>query len=191
MAAAVENRRKEPYWRLVYNAFPTAVRMHLPDTHCICGAAHADAQHHFSECPPAAAVLASISAALAGARPGAAPATRADLWLAHPPPAVHAGTWQVVCLAAIAAMDGGRRYMYAQLHGPAQPPPYIPDIIAGSTRFAVARFWLLLGDFVGLCRVPRRWCTACPPGHPFISYHPGSHRWTVDRPAVAPATPQQ
>ena len=186
-----ENRRKEPYWRLVYNAFPTAVRMHLPDTHCICGAAHADAQHHFSECPPAAAVLASISAALAGARPGAAPATRADLWLARPPPAVHAGTWQVVCLAAIAAMDGGRRYMYARLHGPAQPPPYVPDIIAGSTRFAVARFWLLLGDFVGLGRVPRRWCTACPPGHPFISYHPGSHRWTVDRPAVGPATPQQ
>ena len=186
-----ENHRKEPYWRLVYSAFPTAVRMHLPDTHCISGAVHADAQHHFSECPPAAAVLASISAALAGARPGAAPATRADLWLARPPPAVHAGTWQVVCLAAIAAMDGGRRYMYARLPGPAQPPPYIPDIIAGSTRFAVARFWLLLGDFVGLCLVPRRWCTACPHGHPFISYHPGSHRWTVDRPAVAPATLQQ
>ena len=32
--------------------------------------------------------------ALAGAHPGAAPPTRADLWQARPPPAVHAGVWQ-------------------------------------------------------------------------------------------------
>ncbi|PSC76482.1 reverse transcriptase [Micractinium conductrix] len=47
-----ENCRKEPFWRLIYDAFPTAARMHLPDP-CICGGAPADRQHHFWDCPVA------------------------------------------------------------------------------------------------------------------------------------------
>ena len=46
-----ENQHKEPFWRLVYNAIPTAARLHL-DQPCQCGAAApADRHHHFWECP--------------------------------------------------------------------------------------------------------------------------------------------
>ena len=116
-----ENCRKEPFWRLIYDAFPTAARMHLPDP-CICGGAPADRQHHFWDCPVARSVVGAISAALHGqpaataaaAAGGAPPALpQRSIWLAAPPPAVHEGVWSVVCLAAVEAMDHGRRRMYA------------------------------------------------------------------------------
>jgi hypothetical protein len=99
--------------------------------------------------------------------------------------------WLVVCLAALAAMDSGRRRTVALSIGPAEPPPYPPAIIAGSGLFAVCRFWYLLADFAGLGRIPARWQQSCPAGHPFLSYDPATRSWAVDRPAFAPATPEQ
>ena len=187
-----ENCQKEPFWRLIYDAFPTAARLHL-DEPCMCGGAPADRHHHYWSCPVAQAVTDSISAALAERQPQHAPQplTLGQLWLARPPGGVHEGVWQVVCLAALRAMDGGRRRMYALRFGPANPPPHFASLVASSARFAVRRFWSLLADFVGLGRVPRTWRARCPPGHPFIYFDPTSRSFTVDRPALAPATPSQ
>lgn len=189
-----DNCNKEPFWRLMHNAFPTAARMHLADQTCCCGGAHADRQHHFWDCPVAAAVRASVSAALAELDPAAPPVSQPQLWLGRVPGGVHMGVWRVVCLAAIAAMDSGRRRMVAltrSADGPIEPPPHRPTITATSGRFAVRRFWSSLADFVGLGRAPASWRERCPPGHPFLSYDPHTNAWSVDRPAFGPATPDQ
>lgn len=183
-----ENCHKEPFWRLIYDAFPTAARMHL-DQPCICGAAPADLEHHFWGCPVAAAVVASVSATLSAHRPPIPPPCLADLWLARPPASVHGGVWAVVCLAAVAAMGSGRRRMYAlRVGGPVQPPP-AASLVTQCARFAVARFWSLLTDFVALRRIPASWQARCPFGHPFICYDSHSASFVVDGPTVAPATP--
>lgn len=184
-----ENCHKEPFWRLVYDAFPTAARMHL-DQPCLCGGAPADLEHHFWACPVAAAVTTSISAAILEHRPAAAaaPITVSQLWLGRPPHGVHEGVWHVVCLAAIEAMDSGRRRMYAMS---VAPNPHPPSIVATCGRHAVARFWSLLADFVALRRVPSRWRAHCPAPHPFVYFDAAADLFAVDRPVVAPATPPQ
>ena len=185
-----ENKHKEPFWRLVYNAFPTAARLHL-DRPCACGGGgpRPDRTHNFWDCPVAAAVRGCIDAALAEAQPGAAPVTRSRVWLPASPAGVYAGVWDVVCLAALAAMDKGRRLMAAAFFDPAPPPP--AALVARSIRAARAHFWCALADFVALQRIPAAWRQRCPPAHPFICYDPGTAAWEVNRPIVAPATPDQ
>ena len=52
-----ENQQTKPFWRLVYNAIPSAARLHL-DQPCQCGAAApADRHHHSWECPIAQPVI--------------------------------------------------------------------------------------------------------------------------------------
>ena len=188
-----ENCRKEPFWRLIYVAFPTAARMHLPDP-CICGGAPADRQHHFWDCPVARSVVGAISAALHG-QPAAAAAAAVggappalpqhSIWLATPPPAVHEGVWSVVCLAAVEAMDHGRRRMHAMQHSAADPPP-AASIVATCSRSAVARFWSLLADFAALRCAPAVWHVHCPPDHPFLFFDEAAGRFTVVHPAPLP-----
>ena len=75
-------------------------------------------RHHFWECPVAQAVVGIMQQQLVGWMPGALqphhvlcmrcpePVPSAG---GAPGPAVHKGVWRVVCLAAINAMDSGRR----------------------------------------------------------------------------------
>jgi hypothetical protein len=118
-----DNKFKEVYWRLVLNGLPTAERMHLQECRCVCGPAVGGQPpgrlHHFWECPVAQSVVHVLQQQLAA-------------WHAHalqphhvlcmicpccagvpgdPSPArtLHKGVWRVVCLAAINAMDEGRR----------------------------------------------------------------------------------
>lgn len=108
-----ENGRKEAFWRLAYDALPTAARLHT-DEPCPCGAAvqRPGRQHHFWECSVARAVIGQLEAARAVAAapaPPPAPLALANVWLARPPAGVHAGVWGVVCLAAVEAMAHGMR----------------------------------------------------------------------------------
>ena len=182
-----ENCYKETYWRLVFNALPTAERIR-PGQPCICGHPQPDRRHYYcGGCQPSAAIVASIHAALADANPTAPAPSRPQLWLMRPPAGVHAGVWQAVCLAALAAAESARKRLYALSVAP--QPPHVPTVLARTARWAVARFWFLLADFVALRRVPRAWRAACPPGHPFLSFDPHARRWSVDRPVAAPHTP--
>ena len=59
------NERKVTFWRLVYDALPTAARLHTIEP-CLCGTGppSPDRHHHFWACPVARAVVDSISAAV-------------------------------------------------------------------------------------------------------------------------------
>jgi hypothetical protein len=104
----------------------------------------------------AAAVTSGLSAQLGGRR-----LTPQHLWLAQPPPTIHAGVWEAVCLAAVAAMDGGRRQMTArQLATPATAAG--PELAAAASRHAVARLWDLLQDFAVLVPPPPVGAGRCP-----------------------------
>lgn len=183
------NELKEPFWRLVYDALPTAARMHQGHP-CLCGGTPADREHHYWACPVAQAVVDTVSTAAGRLQPLAAPLAPANVWLARPPSGVHAGVWDVVCLAVVAAMDHGRRRMYAVSHGPAIPPP-AASIVELCGRSAVARFWSHLSDFVALGCVPAAWREHLPAQHPFICYDPASASFAVSRPVVGPVPPPQ
>ena len=74
--------------------------------------------------------------------------------------------WEAVCLAAVAAMDGGRRQMTArQLATPATAAG--PELAAAASRHAVARLWDLLQDFCSVGAAPASWRGEVPPDHPF------------------------
>lgn len=174
-----DNGVKEPFWRLVHNAHPTAARLHR-DEPCTCGApAPADRLHHFWSCPVARAVTDALSEA------AGAPVSRAAVWLVRAPAAVHSGVWEVACLAAVAAMDHGRRLMYALSTG---PPPTAP-IPAVAARSARARFWSILTDFLALSCAPPSWRQHCPPGHPFIHLNPATNSLALNLPTAAVAAP--
>ena len=121
-----ENGRKETFWRLAYDALPTAARLHR-DEPCACGTSgvRPGRLHHFWDCPAARAVVDDITSSVAAAAPQPPLAlSTADLWLARTPPGIHAGVWGVVCLAAVEAMDRGRRRLVAtRLQQQRQQPP--------------------------------------------------------------------
>jgi hypothetical protein len=91
-------------------------------------------QHTFWGCPVAQAVVAAVLSALpAGVQPRF---LCAHLWLCSPPApeVINVHVWRVVCLAALSAMEYGRRVMWA-LHlaaaAEAQAPPPPPAANAG------------------------------------------------------------
>ena len=178
-----ENTNKEPFWRLVYNAHPTAARLHRPDA-CPCGAATPDRRHHYWACPVAQAVRATVDAALAAASPGAQPTQQRHIWLALAPPGVHCGVWDVVCLAAVRAMDKGRRALIRETHfpptslaGPADPAA----LVQRCAHAARHHFWSALYDFAALRCPPPAWQDACPPTHPFLCFDPATNLIAVNR----------
>ncbi|PRW56997.1 ERD4-related membrane [Chlorella sorokiniana] len=172
-----DNGLKEPFWLLAHNGLPTAARL---QSSCKCGAAApGDRLHHYWACPVAAAVLSSIAAAAGGSIP------RRAIWLCRAPAGIYAGVWDLVCLAAVAAMDHGRRTLYALSTG---PPPEAPlSAIAG--RSARARFWSNLADFIAFDCAPLSWRDHCPTGHPFIHTHPATSKLVVHCPEAVAAAP--
>ena len=175
-----ENATKEPFWRLIYNAHPTAARLHRQDS-CPCGAAVPDRSHHYWACPVAQAVRAAIDACLTAAAPHAPPTQQPQIWLALAPPGVHMGVWDVVCLAAVRAMDRGRRALIRETLLQPQPQPADPAaLVARCGQAACGHFWSCLYDFVAHRRLPAGW-QRCPPGHPFIYYDPAAQMLVVNR----------
>jgi hypothetical protein len=131
-----DNEYKETYWRLVMDGLPTSHRMHQLHDACMCGAACPGQVHHFWVCPVAVAVIDSLLSALpatwctrAAGRP---PLAVRHVWLMQRPPGpkrLRQGVWAVVCLAALNAMDVGRRHadkLRIPPPTPAAPRPSAP-----------------------------------------------------------------
>lgn len=175
-----ENRLKEPFWRLAHDGLPTAARQHVGSP-CACGAPDPSPGrlHHYWACPVARAVIDSVSAAVG------APVPRAAIWLARAPAGVHASVWCLVCLAAVAAMDHGRRVLYAVSHG----PPVAGPVHAAAATAARNRFWRHLSDFLAYQRSQPSWRGACPPGHPFFHLDTATDTLVLHYPEVAAPPP--
>ena len=100
---------------MTVDGLPTAARMHMHHSACLCGAPCPGIQHHFWDCCIAKAVidamLSQLSTTWCTRSPGCDPILQKHIWLMQPPvgpTALHRMTWLVLCLAAINAMDRGR-----------------------------------------------------------------------------------
>ena len=184
-----ENQHKEVLWRMTVQGVRGVAAHGLPTTHpCPCGGLAAGAcagdalRHHFWSCPVAVAVVEELQrgweAGEGALAPMVPPLRREDLWLLAPPlrpsggqqqKRMHGGVWMVVCLAALTAMDVGRRALVAMHLGreeeraraevrqqqggggrqlslheawglPAPPPPPLPPLVPQAAGKAKARF---------------------------------------------------
>jgi hypothetical protein len=175
-----DNNRKEVYWRLTLDALPTAARMHQQGEACNCGVRTPGRAHHFWDCPVAVAVRSEIERGLNHGG-GQYSLDRHHVWLCVPPgrPGLHEGVWQVVCLAAILAMDKGRKLLTkwrmegdlgAHHNGP-RPPPPLPQRIPAASRVATTTFWDYVQDFICLGMAPATWVADITNTHPYIKLH--------------------
>jgi hypothetical protein len=158
-----DNSRKEVFWRLTLDGLPSAARMHMLGVSCDCGVVAPDRQHHFWGCPVAQAVLQVVQ----GQLPPQITVQRINIWLCRPPsPNLHAGVWQVVCLASVISMNKGRQLLYKlSIEQPAQTAQQRIQI---ACKVAVATFWDMLVDFVGVGLCSPVWLLEVDPAHPFL-----------------------
>jgi len=153
------------------DAFPTAGRMHLSTSPCVaCGVLGPDVSHHFWSCPVAAAVRREVTQQLAAAGfiPPTATVSCASLWLAVKPAAnVHTLVWDLVCLAAVHAMEHGRAAAWAV----SRDLTAMDLVRQVAARSAVGAFWSALTDFAATLKVPRQARTTALTHQPFIAWH--------------------
>ena len=172
------NAVKEPYWRLVVNAMPTAQRRFAQDERCACGAAFPGRAHHWWECPVAVSTRLEIQRQLTAfamlKNEPVQQLTAVSVWLAEVPRNVWPWIWRVVCLSAIAAMDHGRAAMAAQILSASVSRRMAVHTASNSS---VTRFWALLEEAAAARRLP------APPAativQPFFRFRNGE--WTVNR----------
>lgn len=94
------------------------------------------------------------------------PISRAEMWLAQTPLGVEQCVWDVVVLAAITAMEQGRRFMAAAMAGEAQEPPG-PALSERAITRVVVEFWGRLRGFAAL-GLPKKGWGQVGPRHPFL-----------------------
>lgn len=171
-----ENGFKEVLWRLAVNGVSGAGGHGVCHrTSCVCGhmvsardrqlwgsAAHR--QHAFWDCPVARSVVAQLQQGLGGRQ-----LQQWQVWLAQRPAgsAVRQVVWRVVALAALYAMQQGRRQMWWQHHNSGESAGAVVQAACGH---AVCVFWLALHDFArGTRPAPSSGWEAVGPDHPFLS----------------------
>lgn len=167
----VPNTYKETAWRLALNAFPTAARMQLHSSACVaCGAAVPDVGHHFWQCSIAVAVRAEVEHQLtaAGMAPDGGRVACSALWLGCLPHVrVHRFVWDLVCLAALHAMNIGRCAAWS-VSGAVQAAAVVDAVAIKAAR---AAFWSALAEFAATALVPDWARTIALTQQPFLSWH--------------------
>jgi hypothetical protein len=168
----VPNCYKEAAWRLTLNAFPTADRMPAPaggQPKCCaaCGAVNPGIRHHFWLCPMADAVRQEVESQL---RAKNMLGVGARLLCSHvwkgvkPHHGLHGMVWDMVCLAAVHAMNVGRQAAWSLSHR-LETPDLVADVVQ---KIAKAAFWSVLADFAVSAVVPRAARTARLTNQPFL-----------------------
>ena len=156
-----ENAHKEILWRLAVDGVPMLGNSHMRGSApkpCACGGPVAPTPrlHHFWGCSIAQAVVAAVSAA-AGVG-----VTRDALWLVLCPAGLCPVVWDIVCLAALSAMERGRRAAVS-----ASAAAGGAAAAQRAAAVAVADFWGRLASFAALRVAPASWADV-PPDHPFV-----------------------
>lgn len=166
----VSNKYKEAAWRLTLNAFPTAQRMHLHTTCPACDVMGPGFEHLFWACPVADTVRKEIERQLQvrSILPAVARLSCASVWLGTlPSPRIDRLVWDLVCLAAMHAMDVGRRTAWAV--GQRLPTPDVVKRIA--QHAACGAFWDALADFAATIKIPKSSRTLLLTAQPFLAWH--------------------
>ena len=157
-----ENHHKEAFWRLAVDGVPLIGNSHIrqPPPPCVCGAPTSPSPraHHFWACPIAQAVAEEIALG------GGVAVDRERLWLVQTPPGVQQCAWDVVCLAAVSAMEHGRRRAKALV---TQGSLQRVQIVRLAAAEAAANFWGRLASFVAQGPAPKGW-SAVSPAAPLI-----------------------
>ena len=173
---------KEPYWRLVLDALPTARRRGAETEQCCCGASSADREHHYWRCQLAQRMVTAMDDELMAfaARHGRVhtPLTAAEVWLCRPPVGVLPWLWQLVCMAAIAAMEFGRRGA-ARLQL-SEPPTSAEAALIIMGRSAEARLWELLAEAASGHKLPTQ---QSGQQQPFLQFDSEKKAWRPRRAA--------
>ena len=168
----VPNCYKEAAWRLTLNAFPTADRMHVPaggQPKCCaaCGVVNPGIRHHFWLCPMADEVRQEVESQLraknmlgVGAR-----LSCSHVWKGvKPHPGLHRLVWDMVCLAAVHAMNVGRQAAWSVPHS-LETSDLVADVVRKVVR---AAFWNVLADFAVSAVVPKAARTGQLTNQPFL-----------------------
>ena len=145
-------------------------------------------QHSCWDCPVAQAVSGQLQEGLGGLQ-----LQQWHVWLLRAPgPRIHVAAWRVVALAALGAMEAGRRFLWWK--GNQQGVAAEVAVQEACVR-AVSSFWMGLHDFVGCdravsCltgRVASSAWDSLGPVHPFLSVRvqlPHVPRLIVSGPAL-------
>jgi len=158
-----DDSMKEPLWRLAAGAVTGA---RFRPWRCPCGfaaqhprptAATSPSQHSFWTCPVVSVLRAALVAALPGLQ-------RRHVWLVEQPPgaSLHTAIWDVVCMAALAAMEMGRAALWADANGQLLPPAAVSEL----AQRVNLEFWSSLSDYAAWA--PPDAHAALPATHPFL-----------------------
>jgi hypothetical protein len=156
------NKFKESFWRLVYNGLIVSERLQHGKACGACGAQRPGRLHHFWECPVAKALLNSIATAA-----GAEQITREQLWMIVPPEGINEAVWEIVCLAAVTALNVSRKLAFKRAYTGRTPHPQPSELTGNISSFAVTHFWELIADFSAVCPKPI-WLDKLTSQHPFL-----------------------
>ena len=146
----------------------------------------------------------AVLTAIQGAVPGYPPLQRRHVWLAEAPlPTLRADVWLVVSLAALTAMETGRKRLTAAALAareadsngdglrqtlitdfferltPAPTPPPPPTPLQAAVDTAVMQFWLCLHNFAHLGLAAQgsqraaSWVSMIPATHPLLAVRNG------------------
>jgi hypothetical protein len=145
--------------------------MGLHTSPCVaCGVLDPDFGHHFWLCTVARAVRREVEHQLVahGMLPAGSAVSCAALWLGVKPHArLSTWVWDLVCVAALHALDVGRSAAWAvsrRLEVAA-----LVDVVA--SRAAAAAFWSALADFAATTPIPRGVHNVALTQQPFLAWH--------------------
>jgi hypothetical protein len=177
---AWDNPFKETFWKLAVNGIPGAGGLGILHREpCVCGVGLSAAElragdsaahrkHAFWDCPVARAIRQQLELNLPGTL-----ILPLNVWLLQGPPGgvVRPVVWRTVALAALQAMDKGRRYLWWHANQEALEPAVS---IREARNHAVTAFHLALHDFASLPVPPEHlgWGLVGP-DHPFLAVQDG------------------
>jgi hypothetical protein len=124
-------------------------------------------RHHFWLCPIAEAVRQEMESQLRAKNMlvAAARLTCSHVWKGvKPHPGLHRMVWDMVCLAAVHAMNVGRQAAWSVSHR-LDAPDLVADVVR---KVAKAAFWNVLADFAVSAVVPKAARTRQLTNQPFL-----------------------
>ena len=159
----IDNKIKEIFWDLVYNAVPCSDRFRGGRVvRCACGHEQPGRRHLFWECSGLQQVRADIRAALGF------DVSLTDIWLARSPTNVKPWIWRAVCLATLAAGNMVRKLSYKLAGDLPEGTPVNPTWVRRIDFSSRMRFLSVLLDFVHFNVVSEKFIKSISPQHPFI-----------------------